>query len=351
MAFSWTYVGTTYKVNSINGVDTPGGDGTYGYQTIDYAIADVGAYPTGGAKFELVGTFTHTAPIDFGAWASPSTSGDNARCFIGKGLLTDGDGDRPVINSSGGIFGAVQSSQALLNLELNNTSASVGAVNIGSYCAIYNCKITDTAHTGWSVSMNTNARCYANEIVSTLGSGIDCSSFSHIAYNHVTAKFFGILVSNNWHLVANNHVVVSTTTAPNGYAIRGGLGDMVRVDRNVCVNTGTSEVGIDLYANQGHQATNNYIEGFVDYGIYSNGIIALAKNNISVSNGVDYSGPVNLAQNNVVWPCSGLNAGQLTDTLLATIPGIGPDPQCQGLDQIGCGSPWHYYENMRQGSY
>ena len=339
MAF--TVLPDVYKINSISGVDTVGGDATYGYETIQYALTDVGALGTPGTTFELIGTFTMTAEVDLTGW---SGGGNQIQLsFLGTGETVEGDGGRPTINTSGGFldnftFNGVN----FVGLIIDNTSTTVRTISVDQYSRICFCDIrSDYSAANYDVFLyGSPATCYCGMTDTTLVCldswgiriGANSNQYGHIAHCDITANTTAALINTIGYF--QNNVITLVGSGAAGQAMYFSSDNHGAI-RNICYNNSTFTASRGIYSSSGssdsHTMMQNYAEGFTTgYDLNAGAALVGVCDNVSYNNTADGNGDVHGESNNEVYGSSGLEADKVTPTatLVARNSVVGPGSYC-----------------------
>ncbi len=293
----------TYRVDSVNGVDTPGGDATHGYATTQYCLDDNtigaagdtieletnGSHGVNGLSFATFGVPTNATPVTF-----VGTDNAGAVDFATKGAVTCTSAAMFASNLYDGIN--------LVNLDISAGPTGAGAIiDLDNNIEIIHCKIdgfitinNDFLVLGCELFNDANTR----EVFQG-DRGVFCSNFLRFA--STTGADIGAQFGNGSHVVANIFVY-NTTTANKCVTIREGS----FMQNTVYGNVATTGDGVEVLAT-GDQVViwGNLFQGMSGTGSValdqvSGGTITLYANNSYNDNTTDFSqnGDVHVSSNN-----------------------------------------------------
>jgi len=320
-----TTLATVIKVNSIDGVDTVGGDGTYGYASFQYAIDDQADLGATGTTIEVVGDFTLSAALDYTGWATAPVEQTKRRTVIGVGRLTVGDGLKPTITTSAQFDSSGHNGLSFINLDITTSHSSGYLMNGSTGTHVQFCDVSGTNTAGVAT---TSTRGYF------IGNTVDCPSASAglisttsgiVLGNSVRVGRAALYISTSG-CISFNSVVVETAATDIAIKMNGDYGQCTH-NTVYAANGCTSGISINAGALNDWTAAMNYVEGF------TNGIDGVSTaypgsvfGNIMYNNTTDYDAVEAFAEsNNTSASYSLLMANKFiaSNELMQLIPGIG----------------------------
>ena len=266
---------TNYYVRATNGTDAPGGGGSHAtaYQTIQYALDDIGATHGKGAAGDQVNicdeaTNSPAAALSLAAYGVPATG---APLILRGYTSVANDGGRGSIDRTGGavINDAALTHVHLVDLDLKGGSGGTAVVRLGNYCVAHNLDLTPSAlNVANGLNLAEHSRITGNRLRYLAGVANFVYGLQLAATAFVMGNFLdGCIISGNDDVLFLGNIV--RVRAANYNGIMSGFGHSIAVGNIVYNLTAGTVPGIYLgnwTARRNHMALNNIVCGFSGVG-------------------------------------------------------------------------------------